>query len=124
MINDHQLPSIPSFVTKLIRKQHIPKGVTPTIYLSTDSTKAERYIKSRLPSYHVYSLNNTRSHTTSGSFSSLHSTVIDLFMLCKSKRLLGTMKSSFSRIAMELCNFVSTSTLPVSKEFVTLLRRN
>ena len=120
MISEQQLPSVAHFIARLIRNQHIPEEITPSIYLSTDSTKAEQYIRSSLQSYHVYSFNNTRGHTTSGSFSSLHSTLVDLFMLCKSERFLGTRKSSFSQIAAELCKFVSFSYLPGSRKYVSL----
>ena len=120
MISEQQLPSVAHFIARLIRNQHIPEEITPSIYLSTDSTKAEQYIRSSLQSYHVYSFNNTRGHTTSGSFSSLHSTLVDLFMLCKSERFLGTRKSSFSQIAAELCKFVSVSYLPGSRKYVSL----
>ena len=116
MVSPEQLEQIPMQVQHIIALQHTPSYVTPVIYLSTDSTEAEKRLRSRLPSMKLVTVKSfERDHTVFAGSTSLRRAIIDLFLLCKSDVFLGTHGSGFSQVAAMLCKPSKEYVISVNK---------
>lgn len=101
VVTRKQLETIPNQIKSVISGI----GQNITIYLSTDSSKAEEFIRNSLPDYSIISLTSyRRGHTTLKTVSedSLKRAIIDLFLLSQTKQCMITQNSGFSETAVVL----------------------
>lgn len=101
VISWKQLETIPKQIESVASE--IGKNIT--IYLSTDSSKAEEFIRNSLPDYTIITLTSYhRGHTTLKTVSddSLKRAIIDLFLLSQTRQCMITQNSGFSETAVVL----------------------
>ena len=123
MITPQQVRNMGETFKNEFNKLHLGNTI-PNVYLSTDSSKVEQYLKNKLKSIHFYSLDIVRGHSTGGNFRNLRVSLVDLYSLCLSDHFLGTQSSSYSRIASILCNFKSISFIPSKAQIMKSIPKN
>ena len=123
MVTPQQVRNMDEIFNKELRKLHLGNTI-PNVYLSTDSSKVEQYLKKKIKSIHFYSLDIKRGHSTGGDFRNLRVSLVDLYSLCLSNHFLGTQASSYSRMAPILCNYKSVSFIPSKAQIVKSLPKN
>ena len=116
MVSPEQLEQIPGQIRQIIAAQHIPPYKAPIIYLSTDSTEAEKRLRSGLPNMKLVTVKSfERDHTVFAGSASLRRAIMDLFLLCKSNVFLGTHGSGFSQVAAMLCKSPKVFVISVNR---------
>ena len=105
-VTPKQLLTLPNEIRKVLSQLKLGK-TTVNMYLSTDSTIAEEYIKGELKSVNIYSLGRRRGHSTHGDNRNLRMSLLDLYTMCLSKHFLGTSSSNFSKLSPIICNYTS-----------------
>ena len=123
MITPQQVRNMGKTFKNEFNKLHLGNTI-PNVYLSTDSSKVEQYLKNKLKSIHFYSLDIKRGHSTHGNFRNLRVSLVDLYSLCLSDHFLGTQASSYSKMASILCNFKSISFIPSKAIIMESLPKN
>ena len=123
MITPQQVRNMGKTFKNEFNKLHLGNTI-PNVYLSTDSSKVEQYLKNQLKSIHFYSLDIVRGHSTHGNFRNLRVSLVDLYSLCISNHFLGTQSSSYSRMASILCNFKSISFIPSRAQIMESIPKN
>lgn len=101
MVKKNQL----AYVSKVIRSEVSRGGITPnkTVFIATDSSYALTKITSLLYPIRVYSNEQVqRGHSTGAKRNIVHFTLIDLFLLTRSKTFIGVSRSGFSHVAAAL----------------------
>ena len=123
MVTPQQVRNMGETFKNEFNKLHLGR-IVPNVYLTTDSSKVEQYLKNKLKSIHFYSLDIVRGHSTNGDFRNLRVSLVDLYSLCLSDHFLGTQSSSYSKVASILCNFKSISFIPSEFRIVKSLPKN
>ena len=98
-----RLTQIPAQINRMIKR----RKTIQVMYLTTDSTFAENYIRSKYRKMKVYSLASyQRGHTTSKSVSEdiVKRSILDLYLAAQAKHLVYTDRSSFSKTISYLGN--------------------
>lgn len=103
MITWKQLQRIPDQICEIMQSLH--KRVT--IYLSTDSTKAEEFIRKSLKNVTIVTLDGyRRGHTEMNAVSddSIKRAIVDMYLVAQAKQIVITSKSGFSAAISALGN--------------------
>lgn len=112
MMSTRKLRTIPSILLKLL------KGMNkPVVYLATDSTFAERYLRKALSSYSILTQSEVfrREHTSSVvTVDSVKGTLVDLILLADSDYLVINKGSGFGYVAQQMTRAKRIIQIPVT----------
>ena len=101
MVRKTQLPFIAKMIRDVLNQNKVNN--TQTVFIATDSSYGLKKLKTLL--YPIQVLSNQqvkRGHSTGAKRNVVHSTLADLFLLTRSKTLIGVDRSGFSYVAKAL----------------------
>lgn len=101
MVRNSQLPAIAKMIREVLN--HQKDNHTQTVFIATDSSYGLKKLITLL--YPIQVLSNRRvkrGHSTGAKRNVVHSTLADLFLLTRSKTLIGVDRSGFSYVAKAL----------------------
>ena len=101
MIRKTQLPDIAKMIREVLIQYN--NNHTQTVFIATDSSYGLKKLKSLLYPITVLSYRKAkRGHSTKGKRNLVHSALIDLFLLTRSRTFMGVDRSGFSHVAKAL----------------------
>ena len=95
IMSQYQVKMVPLYIKQMVNKLKI----TPVIYLSTDSSYAESYLRNVLRKYRVVTINDfKRGHTTNLKVSegTIKRALMDMYLVAQGNAIIYTKKSGFS----------------------------
>lgn len=95
IMSQYQVKMVPLYIKQMVNKLKI----TPVIYLSTDSTYAEKLLRHSLRKYRVVTLTDfKRGHTTNLKVSegTIKRALMDMYLVAQGNAIIYTKKSGFS----------------------------
>lgn len=122
MIRSIELVQLPSHIRRIAQliKQPIQNI---TIFLSTDSSIAEKFLKIVLADYHVHVFNPfRRGHTTGGraNYLTIQQAIVDMYLLSQVKAFISTSYSGFSMSCHSLNSMPFLYRINITKTKVVL----
>ena len=120
MMTMNQLRSYPKTIVSMMRQWHLsPKNTV--IYLSTDSSYAEKFIRQKLGSNYEIAVSKTfkRSHSErQGDDESVKNALVDLFLLADSDALIVCYSSGFGLTALYMTRAKQTLVFKVTHSLI------
>ena len=120
MMTMNQLRSYPNRIMSMIHKWNLSPNDT-VIYLSTDSSYAEKFIRQKLGSNYEIAVAKTfkRSHSErQGDDESVKNALVDLYLLADSDALIVCQASGFGIAALSLTQAIHTLVFKVTHSLV------
>lgn len=126
-ISPRELTEIPGIINAFYYKHHLHRK--PSIYLSTDSSKAESYLRKIMTNFTIYTLNHTvfeRGHTCGKSKSIfVRSSLVDMYTVAETGYHIISYGSGFSAAVDRISKIRPSFILPFHKRqnYICLLNK-